>query len=50
MSDRLHPRENPHLTGHDQAERQFLDAWTAGRMHHGWLISGPKGIGKATLA
>ncbi len=50
MSDRLHPRENPHLTGHDQAERQFLDAWTAGRIHHGWLISGPKGIGKATLA
>jgi DNA polymerase-3 subunit delta' len=50
MSQPLHPRENPDLTGHEDAETQFLDAWTAGRMHHGWLISGPKGIGKATLA
>ena len=50
MTDQLQPRENPHLTGHEDAERQFLDAWTAGRLHHGWLISGPKGIGKATLA
>ena len=50
MNDRLKPRENPDLVGHDTAERQFLNAWEAGRLHHGWLISGPKGIGKATLA
>lgn len=50
MSERLHPRENPDLLGHDHAEHEILDAWTSGRLHHAWLISGPKGIGKATLA
>ena len=28
----------------------LLDAYRGGRMHHAWLIGGPKGIGKATLA
>src|SRR3546814_15764168 len=28
----------------------MLQAWTTGRPHHAWLISGPAGIGKATLA
>ncbi|MEX0852964.1 MAG: DNA polymerase III subunit delta' [Bauldia sp.] len=32
------------------AERVLLDAYRGGRMHHAWLIGGPKGIGKATLA
>ena len=27
----------------------MLDAYRGGRMHHAWLIGGPKGIGKATL-
>jgi DNA polymerase-3 subunit delta' len=50
MNERLHPRENTQLLGHDHAEHEILDAWTSGRLHHAWLISGPKGIGKATLA
>lgn len=50
MSERLHPRENTELAGHDHAEHEIIDAWTSGRLHHAWLISGPKGIGKATLA
>lgn len=50
MTERLHPRENPDLVGHDAAQREILDAWNSGRVHHAWLISGPKGIGKATLA
>jgi DNA polymerase-3 subunit delta' len=50
MSQRLHPRENPQLLGHEDAEREILDAWKSSRTHHAWLISGPKGIGKATLA
>lgn len=45
-----HPRETLRLLGHDAAERLFLEAYTSGRMHHAWLISGPKGVGKATLA
>ncbi|MGE5515796.1 MAG: DNA polymerase III subunit delta' [Bacteroidota bacterium] len=50
MSDAPDPRDNPDLVGHDGAERAFLDAWNSGRLAHAWLLSGPKGIGKATLA
>jgi DNA polymerase III subunit delta' len=45
-----HPRETQALVGHDAAEAAFLDAWSAGRLHHAWLITGPQGVGKATLA
>lgn len=45
-----HPRETARLHGHDGAEAAFLSAFNAGRLHHGWLISGPRGVGKATLA
>ncbi len=45
-----HPRETRELFGQDQAQQDFLDAYTAGRLHSGWLITGPRGIGKATLA
>jgi len=44
------PRANPDLLGHEAAERTLLDALHLGRMHHAWLITGPEGIGKATLA
>lgn len=44
------PRENPDLIGHEAAERELLAAWRSGRLAHGWLICGPRGIGKATLA
>lgn len=44
------PRENPDLLGHEAAERQLLRSFRSGRMHHGWLLTGPPGIGKATLA
>ncbi|MEO3416244.1 DNA polymerase III subunit delta' [Roseovarius sp. CAU 1744] len=45
-----HPRETPELIGQDSAQAAFLEAFNAGRMHHGWLITGPRGVGKATLA
>ena len=45
-----HPREAARVIGHEAAERAFLDAFASGRMHHAWLIAGPRGIGKATLA
>jgi DNA polymerase III subunit delta' len=44
------PRANPLLLGHEAAEATILDAFRTGRMHHAWLITGPEGIGKATLA
>ncbi|MEM1276664.1 MAG: DNA polymerase III subunit delta' [Pseudomonadota bacterium] len=45
-----HPRETARLIGQDSAERTFLDAWDSDRLHHAWLLRGPLGIGKATLA
>jgi DNA polymerase III subunit delta' len=44
------PRHAAGLLGHAAAERTLLAAWRSGRMPHAWLITGPKGIGKATLA
>ncbi|MEX2453115.1 MAG: DNA polymerase III subunit delta' [Rhodospirillaceae bacterium] len=44
------PRANPRLVGHAHAEERLVGAWASGRLPHGWLISGPRGIGKATLA
>lgn len=38
------------LVGHDEPIRQFTDAWVQGRLHHAWLLTGPAGIGKASLA
>jgi DNA polymerase-3 subunit delta' len=45
-----HPRRTRVLFGQDAAEREFLDSWRGGRLHHGWLLAGPRGVGKATLA
>jgi DNA polymerase-3 subunit delta' len=44
------PEERADWLGEPLAERTLLAAYRSGRMHHGWLIGGPKGIGKATLA
>jgi DNA polymerase-3 subunit delta' len=49
-SDVKSPRETTVLFGHAQAEQALLDAYKSGRMPHAWLIGGPPGIGKATLA
>ena len=48
--DAPHPREAAQLFGQDAAEAEFLDAWNTGRLHHGWLLTGARGVGKATLA
>lgn len=45
-----HPRAAADLVGHAEAERALLDAVSGGKLHHAWLITGPRGIGKATLA
>lgn len=45
-----HPRETARLFGHEAAEAAFLDAVASGRLHHAWLVTGPRGVGKATLA
>jgi DNA polymerase III subunit delta' len=45
-----HPREQTAFFGHGAAQDAFLDAIASGRLHHAWLLGGPEGIGKATLA
>src|ERR1700716_975609 len=44
------PRETTVLHGQTEAERTLLEAYQGRRFHHAWLIAGPAGIGKATLA
>jgi DNA polymerase-3 subunit delta' len=46
----LHPRQTLDLFGHGDAERILLEAYRSGRIPHAWLITGPRGVGKATLA
>ncbi|MCM1323900.1 MAG: DNA polymerase III subunit delta' [Acetobacter sp.] len=46
----IYPNLNPYLIGHDEEVRLFLSAFNSGALHHGWLITGDEGIGKATLA
>ena len=38
------------IVGHERAEALFVDAWRAGRLHHAWLLAGPRGVGKASFA
>ena len=45
-----HPRATSVLFGHADAEQALLAGYRGGRIAHAWLIGGPPGIGKATLA
>ena len=38
------------ILGHDLAIERFLAAWRGGAMHHAWLLTGPRGLGKASFA
>ena len=53
-SDRIegfaHPRQASNLIGQDEALLRAARAIRSGKPPQGWLISGPPGIGKATLA
>lgn len=49
-ADVLSPRQTLALFGQTEAEQTLLDAYKSGRTPHAWLIGGPPGIGKATLA
>jgi DNA polymerase III subunit delta' len=38
------------IVGQDRAVEQFTSAWASRKLHHAWLLAGPKGVGKATFA
>lgn len=46
----MDPQTTYDLFGHGAAETTLLDSSASGRLHHAWLITGPRGVGKATLA
>lgn len=52
--DRLDPFSTPRAVdrvfGHEEAVAEFEGALRSGRLHHAWLLVGPEGVGKATLA
>ena len=38
------------IVGQDRAVEQFAAAWAGRKLHHAWLLAGPRGVGKATFA
>jgi DNA polymerase III subunit delta' len=38
------------IVGQDRAVEQFASAWTSRKLHHAWLLAGPKGVGKSSFA
>lgn len=42
--------DNPGFIGQDEAWREWCTAIESGRMHHAWLLSGPRGLGKRAFA
>ena len=38
------------IVGQDRAVEAFASAWKSRRLHHAWLLAGPKGVGKASFA
>lgn len=44
------PASNQRLIGHDQTIAQLSDAAAGGKLHHAWVLQGPRGVGKATAA
>jgi len=38
------------IVGQDRAVDQFASAWGSRKLHHAWLLAGPRGVGKASFA
>ena len=38
------------IVGQDKAVEAFAAAWAGRKLHHAWLLAGPRGVGKATFA
>ncbi|MBI1301209.1 MAG: DNA polymerase III subunit delta' [Alphaproteobacteria bacterium] len=44
------PQQTEHCFGHDTQEKLFLELFEQDKMPHAMIFSGPKGIGKSTMA
>lgn len=44
------PVEHAHLYGHRPEANELARAYRGGKFHHALIVSGPRGVGKATLA
>jgi DNA polymerase-3 subunit delta' len=49
MTEGYAPAQAMELVGHAPQAAMLAEAAAGGRLHHAWLISGPEGVGKATL-
>ncbi|HEX6740288.1 MAG TPA: DNA polymerase III subunit delta' [Sphingomicrobium sp.] len=38
------------IWGQDKAVEAFASAWASRKLHHAWLLAGPRGVGKASFA
>jgi DNA polymerase III subunit delta' len=47
---RIVPAELGPVSGHEAAKAAWREAVGGGRLHHGWLVRGPRGVGKCRLA
>ena len=50
FEDTPHPRESYNCFGHAETERQFILSYMAGHLPQAFIVGGPPGVGKATLA
>ena len=46
----MDPQANPELVDQEAAQQALLASARSGRLAHAWLLTGPRGVGKATLA
>ena len=50
-NDKLDDAADPTaIVGHSDFTNALAGALASGRMHHAWLLTGPRGIGKASMA
>ncbi len=50
LARKWRPRELSALTGQEHVVRALSSALDQGRLHHAWLFTGTRGVGKTTLA
>ncbi|HEY7804804.1 MAG TPA: DNA polymerase III subunit gamma/tau, partial [Orrella sp.] len=50
LARKWRPRDFESLVGQDHVVRALTHALSTGRLHHAWLFTGTRGVGKTTLS